>query len=261
MLVINELTVAVNDGFSYLLSWDINPTSETISGYSIDIYRCEGPSSDISEYDLVASGISANSYIYTETSVSGLLNLHRNWYYKIEVINNSTLTSKIYMDEPSYVRQTTTDNIHREIIRRKNLSLSRTHYSRRNFRLIKRRTWGVHCSVCWDEALMRASLGNCEVCKGTGWINGYYDPLIFYGMVNPSPKYNQINMFGEWMPSDVMLNVLNFPPITIKDLVVDDNRNIWVVRQVRTVERLGFIMEQSVQLSLVDPHDIVYRIF
>jgi len=29
-------------------------------------------------------------------------------------------------------------------------------------------------------------------------------------------------MFGEWMPSDTLLTMLNFPPLKPRDVIVDD---------------------------------------
>jgi len=40
-------------------------------------------------------------------------------------------------------------------------------------------------------------------------------------MINPAPQFNQITMFGEFMPSDCVLNMLNYPPLRPKDVVVE----------------------------------------
>ena len=79
-------------------------------------------------------------------------------------------------------------------------------------------------------------------------------------MMNASPKYNQITMFGEWMPQDVLLTLLNFPPIRSKDVIVDDNNQRWIVKQLRPTEKLGFVIEQNAQCSLISFDDEVYDV-
>ncbi|MBC8410389.1 MAG: hypothetical protein H8E12_16955 [Rhodobacteraceae bacterium] len=113
-------------------------TREDLTLYTLDVYKCEAPSSDITEYELVASGISANAYSYSDTSVSGLANPHREWFYKLEVTNTSTGAKSVTPEPPAYVQDTTAEKTHREILRRKNLALNR--YSGRSLKLLKRRS-------------------------------------------------------------------------------------------------------------------------
>lgn len=259
MLTINSLDVTSYNGQSLKLTWSIEPTSEIITDYEIDVYRSETTSSGISEYDLIASGISANDYEYVDTSVAQLLNIGRPWFYKLKVINSTTLDNSIQPAEPSYLKDSTPDRIFREIIRQKSIVLNNPRYSGRDFKLIKKRSWGTHCPDCWDETLQRSTNSKCLTCYGTGWLNGYYNSVSIRGMKNPSPKMNQINMFGEWKPSDSLLYMLGDPPLKPRDIVADDDNNLWTVVQVRTIERLGYIIEQNAQLALIAQDDFLYK--
>ena len=78
--------------------------------------------------------------------------------------------------------------------------------------------------------------------------------------MDPAPKFNQITMFGEWMPQDALFTTLNFPPVRSKDIVVDDSNKRWIVKEVRTVEKDGFVIEQNAQCSLIAYDDIIYTI-
>jgi hypothetical protein len=60
------------------------------------------------------------------------------------------------------------------------------------------------------------------------------------------------------MPQDSLLTMLNYPPIKSKDIVVDDKNKRWAARQIRTIEKGGITIEQSVQCSLVALDDDVY---
>ena len=77
-------------------------------------------------------------------------------------------------------------------------------------------------------------------------------------MINASPKYNQITMFGEWMPADVLLTMLNYPPIRPRDILIDDNNKRWMVKQVRPTEKGGVLIEQNAQCTLVAFDDPIY---
>jgi len=53
-------------------------------------------------------------------------------------------------------------------------------------------------------------------------VGGYFKPQSSKAVLTSSPKYNQITMFGEWFPSDIMMNIVGVQPLKISDVVVDD---------------------------------------
>ena len=257
MLTISTLDITSYDGDSLQLTWTIASTTETISDYTVDVYRAESPVSGMSYYEVVTSGISANDYSYIDTDVEQLLD--RPWFYKLKLTNTSTLATDYQPTAPAFLKDTTPDRVFREIVRRKTIILNNSRYSGRDFRIFKKRSWGTHCSSCWDASLQRSTDSDCLVCYGTGWINGYYNAVAVRGMKNVSPKLSQINMFGEWKPSDSLLYMLGNPPLKPRDIVADDNNNLWTVVQVRTVERLGYIIEQNAQIALIAQDDFLYK--
>lgn len=257
MITINTLDVTSYDGDSLQLSWTIASTTETITDYTVDVYRSESPIEDITQYEHVASGISANVYSYIDTDVYRLLD--RPWFYKLKITNTNTLDISFQPSSPAFLKDETPDRIFREIVRRKGIVLNNSRYSGRDFRIFKKRSWGVHCPLCWDLVLSRSTDSKCLVCFGTGWLNGYYDAVLVRGMKNTAPKINQINMFGEWKPSDSLLYMLGNPPLKPRDIVADDDNNLWTVVQVRTIERLGYIIEQNAQVALIAQDDFLYK--
>lgn len=261
MITINYLTVNNLEKDKNILSWEfVIPSGTVLSNYSVDIYRSESPglAGELTGYDIIASGLSLENYSYTDTSVSGLGDPNRIWYYKLNVFATHTNSSTSYPEFPGFAQVTRSDYAAREILRQKNMSLMR--YSARTFFLLKRRTWGTHCTRSWDATLFRDKDPFCPACFGTGWEGGYFAPIPFPGMINPSPKFSEINMFGEWKPSDNLITMLNYPPLQPRDIIVDDQGRRWAVIQIRTVEKLGRVIEQSAQLGLIDYGDILYSI-
>ena len=259
MILINSLTVSSYAAEQLTLTWEFKDTLEALSDYSLSMYRSENPGTeDLDGYDLVASGISATTLSYDDTTVAGLYDPLRTWYYKLLVTNTVTEKSTTQPEIPAYRKGTVSDKIALSIIRRKRLSLDKK--TGRDFYVLKRRTYGTHCPVCWDETTSRVTVGNCSTCYDTGWVGGYFESIYTKGMITVAPEANQITMFGEWVPKDIIFYTLNFPPLRAKDIVVDDENNRWLVKQVVPTKKNGFLIEQSVQCSLIAFDDIVYTI-
>ena len=242
------------------LEWELTILSGTSSDYRLEIYRSETPglSGQFTDYTLVASGIPLTQHQYNDSYLAGLQHFTRTWYYKLKAINITTSETFILSQFPSFAQPNNVDYARREIIRRKTISLNK--FSGRKMYLLKRRSWGAHCSKCWDEALFTATDGSCTECYGTGWSGGYFTPVPFYGMLNPSPRYNEIMMFGVWHPSDTLLTMLNYPKVVPGDVIIDDAGYRWIAHQIRTLEKLGQVIEHLVQLNLIALDDIVYTV-
>ncbi len=80
-------------------------------------------------------------------------------------------------------------------------------------------------------------------------------------MVNPAPKAKDLQIWGEFYPSDIILYALNRPPLEPGDVVVDlqtDKR--YSVQRIRNIEVLGKIIEQQAQMSLLHVDDEIYSL-
>lgn len=259
MILIDTLTISSYRSDRLTLTWEFKDTIELLSDYSLNIYRSENPGTDdLDGYDIIASGVSATTISYEDTTVAGLYDPLRTWYYELEIVNNITSKSTIQPEIPAYRKGVVTDKIALSIIRRKSLSLNKK--TGRDFYILKRRTYGTHCPACWDETTGRVTVGDCTTCYDTGWVDGYFESIYTKGMVTVSPDHNQITMFGSWVPKDVIFYTLNFPPLRAKDVVVDDENQRWIVKQVVPTKKNGFLIEQSVQCSLIALDDIVYTV-
>ena len=260
MLSLTSLTVTTYDANKLTVTWDFKSTSENLSDYVIDVYRSETPgTSGVGEYTLVGSGISADTASYDDITVSGLFHPTRTWFYKIKLTNNSTSASAILFNTtPAYIKSHTLDKYTLEIIRRKKQVQDK--FAGRPVYLLRRKTYGQRCPTCWDSTLFRRTKDDDVTCFGTGIVGGYFSPQTNYAILTSSPKYNQITMFGEWFPSDIMMNIVGIQPLKISDIVVDDAAKRWLVKSINTVEKGGVIIEQTCQLSLISPSDIVYTI-
>ena len=58
-----------------------------------------------------------------------------------------------------------------------------------------------------------------------------------------------------------MFNTITFPPLEVGDIIIDPTKdNRYKVDRLRTVELLGFPVEQQAQMDLIHIDDEVYQI-
>lgn len=256
-MILKSFIVAQHLNFNRL-DWEFEPTSEDTSNLTINIYSSEfqGSDGDLVDFSIIDSGIPISGTPYIDNTVAGLRDPLRYWSYKLTLKNSLTNDETLLTQKAVFIKSKSPSYITKDILRKKELSLTKK--IGREFYLMKKKTWGTRCPDSWDSTLFRDINPNCPTCFGTGWVEGYFTPIRFLGSVNASPKYNQIQMFGEWRPSDKMLYTLDYPVLTPRDIIIDDTNLRWIVIQVRTIEHLGFIVEQQAQLGLIQPDDFIY---
>lgn len=250
MVTLAEFNI-VNNYYNIYINWEFSEDSVIPSGSTINVYRSLTPGNNsLEEYDIIASGISIVGP-YIDTTITNLSFFE--WYYKITLSDGTVLTPT-----PAYVKSDPKDYVIKQVISRKQLVLNK--FIGRPFKLLKRIKWGEHCPKCWDGTLFRGVLSDCPICHGTGWVGGYYKPIPFLGQKNPSPKYNQITMFGEWRPSDALLTMLCYPLLSVQDIIIDDTKKRWLVAQVKLIEKQGYVIEQQAQLQGIPLDEAIYSL-
>lgn len=258
MIELANLSVFRNTPNSLDLEWAFKTTAESLDDYELELYVSQAPSLNLDEYTLVDSGVAADTYAYEDYTPSGISHGTRQWYYKFKIINTTTdeeSVSKYY-----YVNNDEPNKVWLKIWKDKNLVLSKK--SGRPFFLLKRRTWGTRCTVSWDPILFQQNTEVCADCNcwGTGWRDGFFKPQEILGMTTPAAQVKDPTVWGEFYPTDVVITMLNRPPIEIGDVIIDpktDQR--YYVQRKRTLDVLGVPIEQQGQLSLIHVDDEIYN--
>jgi hypothetical protein len=238
----------------YYLHWTLDQGD---TDYNINIYRSETQSKDLSEYEKIAS-LSSIDYTSYQDDVTSLDDLYRKWFYQLTSYNKSTGEETLLTTIAETKYYHLPDLASKMIMRQKELSLKKR--SGDPFYLLIRRTWGVHCPICWDEVLQRATDPDCPVCLGTGWVNGFFKPIKFLASTNSAPKYNQIQTFELWKGGDIIIYTLNYPLIKPQDVIIDNIGNRWSVVQINPIRKHNIILEQQIHATLLQPDDIAYSI-
>lgn len=260
MLTLKSLTIKRNIPDSMDLVWVFEDTLEDLSDYVIDVYRSEAHSADLTEYEKVGEAIATDLFFFEDVSLKNLQHGTRTWYYKLNIKNTSTEVESLQPSEPAYVNDVAPNLKYSKILKIKQLGL-KSKYAGREFHLLKRRTWGQRCDVSWDPVLFHKNSDICEDCNcwGTGWREGYFKPIAIRGQINAAPKIHDITPWGTFFPSDAILYILNKPPLTPQDIIVDNNNVRYRIERVRSIELLGVPIEQQAQLSRIHPDDEIYE--
>lgn len=142
----------------------------------------------------------------------------------------------------------------------------------RQFRVLHRRVtgqlcgifsikdFGPRCGSCWNAVQKRNTNSNCKRCFGTGFHGGYFAQVNAFVDFNPTQESVQITQFGEWQRNDTLVWITNFPPVKPKDLIVDPLNRRWRVINRRPIDRLGFVVQQFLQLREIQRVDVEHCI-
>ena len=133
-------------------------------------------------------------------------------------------------------------------------------YNGRPCLIYVRRTFGEHCSICYDEVTHVQLTKNCTDCYGTGYARGYHRPM--YAYVNIGADAQSI------MPQQQMVTGQHttqgrmsiYPIVKPGDLVVEQEGVRWRVQNVTYTERLRSPVQQMLTLFRVPEGDIEHRI-
>jgi len=256
MLVITRLESYQTVPDHITLSWIIQSTSENLSSYRLSIYRCEEPSTNLSDYTLLVSNIDPYSTsFYDDASVRGVTHKFLDVFYRVQI---SGLSGQGVSITDPYGQTVQDDKYAREIVRRRNIVL-RLH-SGQHFDFLRRKTFGTFCPTCYDDVLQRTTKSKCTTCYDTGYVGGYYGALEVFGQLSERPVREMHQLFGQWQDQDAVLYVDATPPINPKDIIVDRIARRWIALNVGSAGKAMHTIGQIIQLRQIEKDDIAYAV-
>lgn len=253
----DDVTVHTTDIHSMTIEWIMRDPSSILADYEVDIYRSESPT----EYDAtspIITGVPLVTGVYVDNNLENMaISSNRIIYYWLVIKHSVNLTEEI--NGPYYMR-TFPDYATLEIIRRKNLVLTNTRYNARSFAVLKLRTWGDYCPICFDVTTQRVQNDNCPTCYGTGIDGGYFDPTLIRGFKTDKPNQFQVNLFGKWEDSNSMFVLQNFPLLIPGDFLIDElNERYLIESPVNHTEKGMYIIEQQVRAKTLSKTHPIYN--
>ena len=251
------------------IQWDIR--SDESGAFFVDVARAQGPDGP---WESIATAL-RNAYNFVDNRFNlppaqphsfgrepvSLFSLARNIYYQITVTPPSGIANAFISEptpvEPGLDRRT-------RLLKRKILHDQAVGYKRLNgipLVVLKRRRWGDRCTVCYDPVLKESTQEHCPACYGTAFLGGYWAPTVIRGRREAAAVETQVTAHGD---SDVKLddfNVLDYPLIEYKDIIVDLVRNDrYQVQRVHRTELKSVTVHQKVTTSMLGRNSIEYKL-
>jgi len=248
MISVNEFKVVMVEVEALRLYWTIEPTSEDISEYDFSVLRSGAESGPFLH---LCGGL---QFQYVDWDANNY-NSDRLYWYIVRVTHKSTGK---YADFGPQYNSFPTDPAGLELIRKKNVYL-RTQTGLPAF-LFKKKTFGQYCPSCYDPIKQRITKTNCEVCFGTGFSGGYWNPIELYvNRAVPDSITKNIN-FNKTAGASVV-ETTNYPIISTGDFLLFPQ----VGSRLRVVSitahtRMGCIISQYVNLTEINRSDIEYNV-
>jgi hypothetical protein len=251
------------------LQWDVE--SDESGAFFVDVARSESPEGP---WESVVTGLrSAYNLVDTQFNLppaaSGtpgrealnLFSLARAIYYQITVTPPSGVANAFVSEatpvEPGLDTRT-------RLLKRKILHDQGVGYRRLNgipLVVLKRRRWGDRCPECYDPVTKESTLEHCAVCFGTAFVGGYWAPVLIRGRREAAAVESQMTSHGDSDTKIADFNVLDYPLIEYKDIIVDVVRNDrYQVQRVHHTELKSVTVHQKLTATLLGRNSVEYKI-
>lgn len=240
------------------IQWDIHCDEE--GSLLVDVERAGSPGGP---WETLATGL-RDSFNFLDDLRSGVnqLSLARAIYYRVTVVPPSGIDSAFSSAaEPVEPRlDTRTRLLKRKIQRDQTVGYKRLNGIQ--LIVLKRRRWGARCPACYDAITKQALIEHCPTCFGTSYTGGFWAPVLIRGRRETGAVQSNMTSHGD---SDVKLvdfNILDYPLVEYKDVIVDLGRNDrYEVQRAHETELKSVPVHQKVTASLLGRNSVEYQIF
>lgn len=244
-LRVRSLSIDFNE-----IAWEVAPTSEDLLDYTFQVLRSEAPAGP---FDAVSPPLE-DLFFFLDNRVKAN-NRWRQWHYKVRVTHKQTGDIKDF--GPAQLGGEP-DLIATEL--RKHLNLLFREFVGRRCWILPARTFGQRCTDCFNVTLKQRTKSGCLMCFDTGWVRGYHTPIESFIQVDPSADTNQQTNVGELQQSNTTARLGFFPPVKVRDVIIEPENRRWRVVQKSATQRLRVDVHQEIQLHEIPKSDIEYNI-
>ena len=250
------------------LQWDLDNPTESGS-YTFTIERSgssEGP------WEVLLAGAQNHyNYIddltkqpaYPDDGKPHLYSLQKQFYYRVTAVPPSGCHNKA-TSEPHAIEDglaPVAAGLRRRL--RYDESVIFQRHNGVKLAILKKRLWGTRCPECYDPVTRSITKENCLQCYATGFLKGYWDPVVLYGRVNTPFNVNaSTSERGKDESATQLITLLDIPLLQDNDLIVELASNQrHIVRKQVTTELRRKSVHQQVTTSIIERGAIEYEIY
>lgn len=232
------------------IQWEIAPTEEVISEFTFYLYRSgaeEGP------WVLITPNGLIDRFSFRDIRVN-LYAKRRDYFYRLE-IRHPEQGSVYYGPIHRFFQP---DLIALEIARMNAMNL-RTNIGQLCF-IFKQRKFGTECT-CFDKKIGHKIITTCLTCFNTGWVGGYYRPIVTWVNIQDSASNLVQTPIGDVEKNYGQGEVADYPLLEPRDVIVDQANRRWrVLSPINYKKKGGTIVKQVGPLAHIEPSEVEYKI-
>lgn len=251
MAILDKLRVLISPYHGWRVAWKLRGAE---NDWTVKVFRStgeEGPWEEIGHVNAVSNVV----FFDRDMPWRGLFD---RLFYKLEFYDGS---NDIQIKTKAVTLGNHADRQSNEIIRQHELLLygvnSHPGYYAVPFACFKRIKNGTPCSYCRNQSGQRV-VSRCTVCKGTGTIEAYTNPILFRArFISGGAKRTTVGELGESENLMQTLFLTDYPELEPGDILAEkDNGDRWRVESIETSEPGGVIVSQRAAVSLIIRDDI-----
>jgi hypothetical protein len=239
------------------IQWSVeDATAAELAGLTFEVQRSGSPKHEGNEWETVATGVSTVMYGDTlfEDNDGGINNLSLDreiWYrvvavttgavrYTSNAVDNEGSTPGRVINEGAHGLTVDSDEtrptpdtvfhdnpriqrrlqlVHRAVQRYAHIALEM--FTGVRIGVLKKRHFGVRCTVCFDKVLKQSLVSNCRNCYGTGWEGGYFPAVGTLMRITEGDTQTQIEPEGETKLTRARAEFVDYPRLEKGDVIVE----------------------------------------
>ena len=264
--------IKTSDNYHYI-EWDYTPPDGfTIDDYKFNIYWSISPECDFEairddEGDIVEIDGAIGPLVYTHQLKQYDFNIPH--YYKVHAILKTDSVYNSY-SEVAFVGMDY-DGEHAVIKQAENI-LNDMFCGEPTY-IIKKKATGVRCTNCWSASRQQRTLTHCDVCEGSGFVDGYYCAILVQMADDSGARKSDSQRSFEDVYDSKRSRMSNYPIVRPKDLIVTvGDYKRYVVRHVETTKlprhatsgtllsKQNYVVSQLLTLQELNPDDNEYNV-
>jgi hypothetical protein len=123
--------------------------------------------------------------------------------------------------------------------------------------LFKAKYFGNRCPRCWSASQEKVMDDKCNVCYGTSWDGGYWDPVPVFLQYEPNPQDRTPTYFGELEANQIGAWTISVPEISPTDIIIrSGDWNVYSVIRNNSTELQTAPVRQMLTLTQLSRNDI-----
>jgi hypothetical protein len=125
--------------------------------------------------------------------------------------------------------------------------------------VLKRMRWGPRCTRCFDKVSNQIVRSGCMNCAGTGFVPGYFAPVLTYARRGTRPLNSQVTPQGKTDTVLTQVTLLDIPKVGDDDVLVFPRDNLrFRVAQLISTELQTVAVHQKLVVSELARGSIEY---